>query len=299
MSPVTDSLRTPFAMVPCWVIERVTEATALRVYNHLACRYANAKRHAFPEQAVLAADLNLAERTVKRALQTLREADAIVVTRARRSDGYYGRNLYFLPLDDPRGDHQGTQMSRPADQGKQGVSAGHVQGTQMSHPPGDTDVPSEVQLDPEVQLDTSTPSADADAPPSATQPPLINPPVTSKAGVEPKDSHDEKGPTAREVVAAWVDGCRENQVEPSKSQVGQVAKLAKELLGGNDPQRVLDAAGSAGRKGFPSIDRELTAQAAKRNSRPGGRSPGPFSGTAAPPGAPRDPKSGRLVESWS
>lgn len=72
--------------------------------------------------------------------------------------------------------------------------------------------------------------------------------------------------SAQTITAAWIDAVRANAAEPSGGQIGQVAKLAKELLDkGNDPHRVLSAAESAGRKGFPSIDRELTAMAGQRN----------------------------------
>lgn len=84
------------------------------------------------------------------------------------------------------------------------------------------------------------------------------------------------------VVRAWVDALRTTGVEPSKSQIGQVGKLAKELLEKNDPTRVLEAARAAGGKGFASIDRELTAMAGKSRllERP----------------ALRDPHSGIFVE---
>lgn len=77
--------------------------------------------------------------------------------------------------------------------------------------------------------------------------------------------------TAQAVVASWVDASTANGVTPSKAQIGQVAKLAKELLTANDPGRVLDAATAAGSKGFVSIDRELTAMAGRQATRSGGQ----------------------------
>lgn len=74
--------------------------------------------------------------------------------------------------------------------------------------------------------------------------------------------------TAQDVVRAWVDACRANGVEPSKAQIGQVARTAKELLGKNQPDRVLAAAQQAGQRGYVNIDRELTAMAAKPHLRP-------------------------------
>jgi hypothetical protein len=63
---------------------------------------------------------------------------------------------------------------------------------------------------------------------------------------------------ARVVVAAWVDEVRKNGTEPSKAQVGRVAKTAKELLEKNQATRVLDAARHAGEHGHGSIDSALT-----------------------------------------
>lgn len=88
---------------------------------------------------------------------------------------------------------------------------------------------------------------------------------------------------AASVVAAWVDACRANDVEPSKGQIGQVGKVAKELLAKNDPVLVLEAAKESGGKGFASIDRELTAIAARQ--RPNGL-----------PSGHRDPNTGRAVD---
>lgn len=76
--------------------------------------------------------------------------------------------------------------------------------------------------------------------------------------------------TAQTVAAAWVDASTANGVTPSRSQIGQVAKLAKELLTANAPDAVLDAAKSAGAKGFASIDRELTVLAARPATLPNG-----------------------------
>lgn len=64
--------------------------------------------------------------------------------------------------------------------------------------------------------------------------------------------------TAQTVAAVWVDSVRANGTDPSKAQIGQVARYAKELLGRNHPDRVLAAARDAGAKGYVQIDRELT-----------------------------------------
>lgn len=71
--------------------------------------------------------------------------------------------------------------------------------------------------------------------------------------------------TAQTVTAAWVDAVQQGTgTAPSKSQIGQVARTAKELLERNDPQRVLDAARAAGASGFTSIDRQLTMSAGRK-----------------------------------
>lgn len=88
---------------------------------------------------------------------------------------------------------------------------------------------------------------------------------------------------AATVVAAWVDASRANDAEPSKAQIGQVGKAAKELLAKNDPNLVLKAAKEAGGKGYASIDRELTALAARQ------------SGPSSTHGH-RDPNTGRAVD---
>lgn len=64
--------------------------------------------------------------------------------------------------------------------------------------------------------------------------------------------------TAQVVVAAWVDEIRKNDVEPSKAQIGRVARMAKELLEKNNGDRVLTAARHAGAQGHAAIDSALT-----------------------------------------
>jgi hypothetical protein len=94
--------------------------------------------------------------------------------------------------------------------------------------------------------------------------------------------------TAADVVAAWVDALAANGTHSSSAQRGQVGRLARELLVGNDPARVIDAARAAGAKGFATIDRELTAMAGRRATGeqwPGGLRP-----------LNRDPRTGMAVE---
>lgn len=69
--------------------------------------------------------------------------------------------------------------------------------------------------------------------------------------------------TARVCTAAWVDEIRRNDVEPSKAQIGRVARTCKELLDKNDGVRVLEAAKAAGAAGHAAIDSSMTIAAGK------------------------------------
>lgn len=109
---MSGQLRTPFGLVPEWVDESVTDGTAMRLYVRLARKYANAARDAFPEEITLAEELGVSERTIRRCLAILTDAGAIRITRTRRADGHYGRNLYHLPMDEP-GDHRPSVTGGP------------------------------------------------------------------------------------------------------------------------------------------------------------------------------------------
>jgi hypothetical protein len=71
--------------------------------------------------------------------------------------------------------------------------------------------------------------------------------------------------TAQTVVAAWVDAYRgaRGDVRPTRGQIGQASRAAKECLAaGNDPARVMAAAEAAGRAGYPTIERQLAMMTA-------------------------------------
>jgi hypothetical protein len=69
---------------------------------------------------------------------------------------------------------------------------------------------------------------------------------------------------ANDVVAAWIEATQSNGVSPTARFKGMVAREAKSLLdSGNDPDRVLKAAIDAGTKGFPNLERELTAMSGR------------------------------------
>ena len=95
--------------------------------------------------------------------------------------------------------------------------------------------------------------------------------------------------TPHAVVGVWVEAMKANDVTPTQGMRNQVGKLAKELLGSNDADRVLDAARQAGAKGFATIDRELAALAGRPLRVVNGR---PVAGD----GVIRDPRTGVAVE---
>jgi biotin operon repressor len=108
--------RTQFAMVPEWVDERVTDATAMRLYVRLARKYASAGgRTCYPSQRTLAEELAISERTVKRAMAHLVDAGAVVAKRTIR-DGRLNRNVYWLPLELA---DDGSPVALRGDQGEQ------------------------------------------------------------------------------------------------------------------------------------------------------------------------------------
>lgn len=93
-------------------------------------------------------------------------------------------------------------------------------------------------------------------------------PEPSGAGSKDQAVADERTPTnAGHVTAAWVDAFKaQRDIEPTKTQVGRAARIAKELLAaGNDAVRVLEAARMAGIAGWPTIDQQLVRMTAPRN----------------------------------
>ncbi|MEU4576636.1 hypothetical protein [Nonomuraea sp. NPDC023979] len=106
------------------------------------------------------------------------------------------------------------------------------------------------------------PSAGAAAPDSATAP------------VTPANAGD--------IVGAWIEGAKAGSGErPAKRLIAQVGRQARELIEeGKDPQRLIDAAAAAGRKGFADLGRELL----RMNTSPdtGGGRFAPGSGSRAP-----------------
>lgn len=130
--------------------------------------------------------------------------------------------------------------------------------------------PWEVEVEVEVEEGREPKPSEADA--SGASAPSDQQPALALVPTAPQSEAPDPPPTppkitGQTVVQAWVDACRGNGTEPSNAQRGQVGRTAGELLKKNDPQRVLTAAQTAGAKGYPSIDRELTTMAARSNGR--------------------------------
>lgn len=114
-------------------------------------------------------------------------------------------------------------------------------------------------LEEQTQEPSNPPSADA----SAAQLQLVLPgtppaPVQTSSKRTTRKTKTEPQTRAHEIVDAWILAFRATGVEPTKRQIGAAARTAKELLqAGNEFERVLFAARSAGARGYTTIDREL------------------------------------------
>jgi hypothetical protein len=83
-----------------------------------------------------------------------------------------------------------------------------------------------------------------------------------KRGKAPDPDAEARAKNAGDVVAAWVDAYRTTGAEPPGYRCGQVGKEAKALLAaGNSVERLIESAKNAGRQGWWSLERELTAAA--------------------------------------
>jgi hypothetical protein len=113
--------------------------------------------------------------------------------------------------------------------------------------------------------------AGASAAPHLEGLPGLNLPPTSKS--KPKRAKTPAPTRAHEIVKAWIDAFITTGVQPTDRQCGAASRTAKELLlAGNDFDRVLAAARSAGARGYPTIDREMQTKvngtAARNGHRP-------------------------------
>jgi len=76
----------PFAMVPVWVLDACADSRAIHLYALLG-KYTNRERRAWPKTERLALEMATSQRTVERAIATLRRAGALQTERRRRADG--------------------------------------------------------------------------------------------------------------------------------------------------------------------------------------------------------------------
>lgn len=88
--------------------------------------------------------------------------------------------------------------------------------------------------------------------------PEANVPPSAGASA-PRAARDSNGPNAGTVVAAWIEASEAVTGErPAGRLIAQVGRQARELLDeGKNPERLVEAAAGAGRKGFADIGREL------------------------------------------
>lgn len=87
-----------------------------------------------------------------------------------------------------------------------------------------------------------------------------------------------KTPTARDVVAAYVDGAEEAGMPvPSKAYIGRVARDAKRLIGeGSDPEELMEAGRLMGAGPWNDLERQvrLTRSGHRRMQSPDERTAG-------------------------
>ena len=74
---------------------RILKPSVTVVYLSL-CRHVNTGQEAFPTQELIAAEHDIAPRTVRRAISILRKAHILAVSKTRRDSGTFLRNVYVL-----------------------------------------------------------------------------------------------------------------------------------------------------------------------------------------------------------
>lgn len=238
----------PFALVPRWVARALRgKPLALQFYVFLAVEVINCRtRTGFRTEAVIAEEFGVDPRTVRRWLSECVKAGAVRVVQTRRNDGNWGRNVYFLPRDNPETvaafdapkQPSGRRVSDGVEQAKEAVSAG---GTVGHGPPDDGRTP-DVRSGIETQRDTrereELPPADADGADVIIDAEIVD-------DHQPDESSRKPGAemvTAQTLTAQWIDWCKAREITLPPRLIGRYARKFKELLGGHIPPAVIGAA---------------------------------------------------------
>lgn len=250
--------------------------------------------NAWPSYATIAERCLISERTAQRCVQKLEEMGELAVERragpAREGATHQRANVYSFPAYRLFAAQEKRRHSDTSSENKE-VTRRARRGDK-SRQRGDTAVSADPSFDPSVS-DPSKPSV-AHAP--ATSADTADDLFTSWPGSQDLDSEDQNqrledqnqtttgsddlngrarderaaapATNASHVTAAWVDAyttVRGDDVAPTRRQVGQASRCAKELLdAGNDADRVLEAARLAGAAGYPTIDRQLAMMTVPR-----------------------------------
>lgn len=197
----------------------------------------------WPSIATLAEEMEVSDRTVQRHLKELEDAHVLRREERKRPNGSRTSDKFVLV-------NRGDNLSPPPCDTSTEDVAGTSVGVTNCHQGGDMQG---VTPRTPVELKNNYPTASGGEQIAWTD----TDGAMFLVQAEPVEI------TARVVVAAWVDKIRENGVEPSKAQVGRVARTAKELLEKNDGTVVLEAAKLAGEAGHAAVDSSMTIAAGK------------------------------------
>lgn len=244
----------PFALVPRWVARALRRhPLALQFYVFLAVEVINCRtRQGFRTEAVIAEEFGVDPRTVRRWLAECVKVGAVRVVQTRRGDGNWGRNVYFLPRDNPETlalfdapkPASGQPASAGSEQAKEAVSPGRTGGHRTS---GDGRTP-DVRSGNETQRGTrgkekDLPTADAIGA-DAVDAEIVDAEIVDE---HPRDETPEKADLAKPVnagtlTAQWIDWCKARNITLPPRVVGRYAAKFKELLGANFPPAIIGAA---------------------------------------------------------
>jgi hypothetical protein len=245
--------RVPNGIARCVTISRRVKGWILEVASH-----APGRRLTFTDMIKFSKDgRDATYSTIKEAM------DAGFVTRSQDRDinGRMGAVVYRLHVT-PQNPSSEPLPGSPDAVGPETVKPGTSKKTGNSKDK-DLKPSAPANADPGGQA-PNTPKAGCGAPVTdlfGGQPPA--PPAKRKRAAKTPDAEAEaRDRNAGHAVKEWVDGYRTTGVIPPPSRCGQIGAEAKRLiLAGNDPEMVIAAAAAAGRQGWWSIERQLTAAA--------------------------------------